>query len=122
MWLSIVLYMVLIYLLSVQPDLDPGQPDYPIDKIGHAGAYGLLTLMIIQASVVSWGKNAVLSISVVAIIISIAFGTFNEWLQSSIPSRHAEFADTVCDALGAIAAAIAYHIYMKRKRHHGHPK
>jgi VanZ family protein len=40
-------------------------------------------------------------------LIATAYGATDEWHQSFVPNRHAEFRDLQADALGACAGVIA---------------
>jgi VanZ family protein len=77
-------------------------PDIPhLDKVTHFAVYGLLGTLLCR---VGTGARA----AVGAVLLASVFGASDEWHQSFVPGRTAEFADWVADTLGAVVGAVAY--------------
>jgi VanZ family protein len=89
--------MVLIFVLSAQPDLNSGLGT--IDLIGrkiiHASEYALLTFL--------WWR-ALKSVPI-AFAIAVAYAATDEFHQHFVSGRHGTPVDVGIDALGATMAA-----------------
>ena len=103
----------LLWLGSRPPDNLPDTGALPFgDKIAHAGAYGILGILVAWArlpvrmrSAALWGLTAALLV-----------GGTDEWLQSMTPDRCGSLADLAADITGATAgAAIASRLIPGRK-------
>jgi VanZ family protein len=71
------------------------------DKFAHFAVYGLLATLVCR---VGGGGRAAL----VAVVVTSAFGASDEWHQSYVPGRMADFGDWVADTLGALLAVGLY--------------
>jgi len=67
------------------------------DKLQHALAYAVLA----GAWCVAFGGRR----AVLAILIAVATGALDEWLQRALPGRQADLADLLADAIGATIGA-----------------
>jgi VanZ family protein len=87
-----------------QQQLFPGPV---LDKVAHAGYYGLLTtaldIGIAQRSVVP------------ALLVAVAVGGADEFHQRTVPGRVADVLDWLADVLGAAAAAL-WRAHRRRRR------
>ena len=72
-----------------------------IDKVVHFAIYGLLATLVCRL-----GRGW--SAAVWAFLATAAHGGLDEWHQSFVPSRSAEVADLIADALGAAMAVVLY--------------
>ena len=114
-WLDITaltLYCGLIYWLSSQKFL-PAQSLFSVqDKVEHAGAYFIMSLLawrcfrhgITQAIFVFWWAVGFCSF----------YGATDEWHQSFVVGRNASSLDWLADSLGASLAMIILYLF-KRK-------
>lgn len=108
-WIWPVLLVATIFTLSgatkiATPDLGF---QFSKDKIAHFLIFGLLATSILRIQNINklgW-RGAIL-----AALITIAYGGFDELRQSLTPGRSVEFADWIADSLGAILAAALYHM------------
>jgi VanZ family protein len=103
LWLPVMLYMAAIFVASSLPD-PPVPSDVP-DVSLHGVAYFGLTLLTIRAVARGRWVGVSLGTLVVAWLIAVAYGVTDEWHQSFVPNRHAEWRDLQADAIGAFAAA-----------------
>jgi VanZ family protein len=71
------------------------------DKFAHFAVYGLLATLVCR---LGRGWRAAL----VALVVTSAFGASDEWHQSFVPGRMADFGDWVADTLGALLAVGLY--------------
>ncbi len=102
LWLPVAAFMALLFVLSSQPTL-PGSSLTP-DWTQHGLAYGGLALVTLRAT--SGGRWSGVNLWTVgaAWLIVVAYGVFDEWHQSFVPSRMADLRDVVADAAGAALA------------------
>jgi|SRR3954447_4195339 VanZ family protein len=103
-WAPPIALMVVIFVLSAQPDLNSGLGT--IDLIGrkvvHASEFGLLTLLWWRAlRTIATPRTAIL----LALGISIGYAGTDEFHQSYVNGRHASPVDVLIDALGATIVA-----------------
>lgn len=78
------------------------------DKVVHFSVYGLLATLVCRQGR-GW-RAAGLSVLIVS-----AYGATDEWHQSYVPGRDAEFADWIADTAGA-AVAVALYVGWERYR------
>jgi VanZ family protein len=104
-WAPPIALMVVIFVLSAQPDLNSGLGT--IDLIGrkliHAGEYGLLTLLWWRALRTIAPPRAAI---VLALGISIGYSATDEFHQQYVHGRHASPIDVLIDSLGAGTVAV----------------
>ncbi|MEY4938826.1 MAG: hypothetical protein RIQ93_561 [Verrucomicrobiota bacterium] len=80
-----------------------------LDKVVHFSIYALLATLVCRLG--RGRRGAVLSLLIVSV-----FGVTDEWHQSFVPGRRAEFADWVADTLGALVAIALYYGWEKYRR------
>lgn len=94
-------YCALIYWLSNQPSLvAPMWFEYQ-DKVHHAGAYGVMALLVWRN--LHFVAQPVMR-AVLAVLFCSLFGVSDEWHQSFIEGRSSEVADWIADTGGAMLA------------------
>ena len=96
--------MVAVFLASSGTGvaLPPGRN---VDKLLHAGAYGVLSWLAAWALTRGRLRAATWRALLAAWLISAAYGATDELHQFFVPGRHADLLDLAADALGALAAA-----------------
>src|SRR3954453_12515392 len=103
-WAPPIALMVVIFVLSAQPDLNSGLGT--IDLIGrklvHAGEYALLTFLWWRALRTIATPRAAVAL---ALGIAIGYAVTDELHQHYVQGRHAAPTDVLIDATGAAAAA-----------------
>lgn len=104
LWLPVVLYMAGIFVASSIPN--PPVPSDVSDVSLHEAAYFGLTLLLIRALARGDWRGVTLTTLAAAWLVAVAYGASDEWHQSFVPNRHAEWRDLGSDALGALAAAV----------------
>jgi VanZ family protein len=106
LWLPPLLYMVLIFQLSSDPNPLPQLTDNVWDKALHAVEYGGLAFLLCRAlrgEGIGW--TAALTLALVA---TSAYGASDEWHQLYTPGRNAEIHDWIADSLGAAGGVSSY--------------
>lgn len=111
------LWALAVLWLSLTPSPPQMHGIFGWDKLLHAGAYGLLSLLIAQALLYlhrsikqAWWQAAVLS---------ILFGALLEILQLSAQTgRRGEWLDLFADAVGAFFCCVIFRHVIKRRCSH----
>lgn len=99
----------LIFIASERPV--PSGPDVPgTDKLVHVAVYGLLATIVCRLGKQGWKA------AVGGFLVASAFGAMDEWHQSFVPARSAEFADWVADTIGAGVAVLLYTAWTTYRR------
>ncbi len=84
----------------------PDVVDVPFfDKIAHFFVFGLMGTLWFRY--LSGGKRTVSKI-VMALVLTLAYGVIDEWIQSMNPHRSSDSLDWVADASGALTAILVY--------------
>ena len=96
-WGPPVLYLGLVYGLSSVPTI-PAVGIYGLDKLLHAIEYTVLGLLLSRAA--GWPRS--LSTRLVLIVIGVAAGAVDEWIQSHTPGRESTIGDWIADSIGVI--------------------
>jgi VanZ family protein len=103
-WAIVAAYMLALFTASSGPGvaLPPGRN---WDKVLHAGAFGVLTLLSAWALTRGRLRAATWPVLLAACLIAILYGASDELHQWFVPGRDADVFDLFADALGALAAA-----------------
>lgn len=97
-WLPGVGWMVLIFVLSAQPDLPhpaSGWMDLLISSAAHVFLFGVLAVLLAWA-LASQGRGMAL-----AFVLTGLYALSDELHQAFVPGRHPDPLDLGCDLLGA---------------------
>jgi VanZ family protein len=117
----VVAYAALIFTSSSSSDAAP--PSRVPDKVVHAGAYAVLSGLIVWAQVAGRWRRVTRRTVVIAVVASVLYGWSDEVHQRFVPGRTYDLLDLAADAVGATAAAGALWawgiISRGSTRHHG---
>lgn len=102
-WALVVAYMGTIFALSSWSTLSI--PARISDKTVHAGAYALLSGLIVWALVNGDFTRVRLRVVVLAVTASVVYGWSDETHQLFVPGRMYEWLDLAADTVGAVSAA-----------------
>jgi VanZ family protein len=105
LWLPVILYMAAIFAASAMSN--PPTPSNVPDVSLHAVAYFGLGLLLIRAIARGTWSGVTAVTLALACVIAIGYGATDEWHQSFVANRHADYRDLRADAIGACAAALA---------------
>lgn len=100
-WLTVILWMFVIFYLSHQPDLKSGFAtpiDFVLRKIAHITEYAILCFLLIRAS-----KNQKW-----AFLIAFLYACSDEIHQLFILGRHGSPRDIAIDTMGIMLAVYFY--------------
>ena len=112
-FIVLILYFLFIYWLSDQSN-SPAPSWFEFqDKIHHAGAYFIMTLLAWRCF------RHVFKRPIIVFFVSVAFcslyGLTDEWHQSFIVGRQSDVIDWVADTIGAVLAMFFLNLYFSYK-------
>ena len=114
-WLPTVIWALVIFALSAQPDLrfapDQGA-DFVIRKVGHMAVFGILAVLLW----LSWRKFPRSPRRPGSLSLAIAYAMTDELHQAAVSGRHASIVDVGFDATGALLALAAVGVALSRRR------
>jgi VanZ family protein len=114
-WLPLIAYGLLIFLLSSLSsfDLPVDLPEVEhLDKVIHAGIYGVLGLLLYRAYRSQWPGASAWSITCASLLSAGLYGLTDEIHQYFVPERSADPWDWVADLIGALLGVMAYRAYV----------
>lgn len=106
LWLPVVAYMAMLYWFSSWTDV-PEAPAGLSDKQIHFLLYGGLAAVSARALARGQWRQLTLFVALGATLIASAYGVFDEFHQTWVPTRTFEIADMIVNTLGAIVASAA---------------
>lgn len=114
LWLSVITW------LSVMPNLQlPTVKFFAPDKLGHAGAYGLLSCLLLYGFTrLQAAKGAGLGARETGGILAFAaaYGVLMEFVQYAfVPGRYYEYGDMLANATGALLGWLVFRLFSRRK-------
>ena len=98
---------------------NPGPPiplDFPIDKLEHAAAFGVLQILALRALRYELPGALPRAMPWIAALIATVVGGALELYQLTVPNRSAELMDLVSDAIGAVLATVVMTAFEARRR------
>ena len=108
----------LVFGFSAQPDLrflSDAWLDFVVRKVGHAGAFGILALLVCRAlgMTTDWRQAR---IPAVALGLTAAYAITDELHQGFTAGRHPAFTDVGIDTLGAVIAIAIVLVAVRPRR------
>lgn len=116
-WVPAVAWAAVIFALSSQTWLPP-TPDGMTDKHGHGLVFGILALACIHGLTAGQWRLLTGRTAGTAVVLAVVYGMSDEFHQSFVPGRTADWADVRADAIGAVVAATlawAWAILLRRR-------
>ncbi len=111
-FVPMVLVMGTIFFLSAQPGDSLSLPDIPnIDKLLHAGIYGLLAATIMFAVQENRWHTRPCMVGISVVIFCLLYGLSDEWHQSFVPGRTPDILDIAADTFGAATMILLWFQY-----------
>lgn len=107
-WVSVILWMGIIFALSSIPDLRSGlQPlwDLVLRKVAHTLEYAILGWLIFRA----FEKSGIdrFRAAVFSVLLSVFYAGTDEFHQMFVPGRHGSPLDALIDGVGIIVGVVA---------------
>ena len=114
-WILLIIYSVLIFIFSSQPEVGVEQYFYGQDKVIHFLTYGIYAFLCLAAL-----SDKILLLKLfhyfLALAFSVLYGIFNEIYQYFIPEREFSFGDILANSLGVVTFLILVYIFQNKKR------
>lgn len=117
------LWLVIITILSVMPNVQlPSFNLFSMDKLAHAGVYGIFTWLLLHGYLKFKGTPGNKTLVAIA-CISIFYGVLMEFVQFAfIPGRFYEIDDMLANSFGSILGltlfrAFFYKMYIHSNKH-----
>ncbi|MBI5529480.1 MAG: VanZ family protein [Deltaproteobacteria bacterium] len=114
-WFPLFAYLGAIHYLSSMSQ-PPPLLQFRWDKAGHFVEFLLLAVLSSRALHRTFPALALSWVVVLSGVFGFLYGTVDEYRQSFVPGRMADFLDAVADAVGAFAGAGAYVALISRWR------
>lgn len=108
----LIIYCAFIYWLSSKPSL-PTPSLFPHqDKVFHMGAYFIMGTLAWRLFRTFSSKTTIIMIC--SVLFCLFFGVTDEWHQSFVPGRDADFLDLVADTMGGLIAMVFISLVNKK--------
>ncbi|MAE70276.1 MAG: teicoplanin resistance protein VanZ [Gemmatimonadetes bacterium] len=112
LWVPVAAWAAAILVLNSIPNPPSAPPTVvPVDKIVHFMEYCGLGALLFRAARGSAWKHPLAW----AIALGVAYGVADEVHQAYLPTRYAELADVLADAVGASAGALILRLTRRRR-------
>ena len=109
----LLMYFLFIYWLSDQSSLPAPMWFEHQDKLNHAGAYFIMTLLAWRS--LRHHISSPIIVFFISVVFSSLYGLSDEWHQSFVEGRQSDVLDWVADTTGAILAMLSLKIYQTIK-------
>ena len=111
-WVPVALYAGMIFYLSAQSHPEENLPSFVFkevsDKVLHAVAYGILSLLCYRAFRWAAGPAVARQAVVLAIVTASLYGVTDEVHQAFVLLRESSWLDWLADTIGAAIAAMSW--------------
>ncbi len=113
-WFPVFLYCCIIFGVSAIPSVEmPGKIPH-LDKVVHALEYGILAVLFSRA-IRATSLNASLPlVFAISLYFVVFYGITDEFHQSFVQGRTADFDDLMADTIGGALGAVGY-LFWQRK-------
>ena len=110
----LVVYSIVIFIFSSQPEVGVEQYFYGQDKVMHFFTYGIHAFLCLVAL-----SDKILLLKLfhyfLTLAFSVSYGIFNEIYQYFIPKREFSFGDILANSLGIITLLILVYIFQNKR-------
>jgi VanZ family protein len=116
-WVPVIVWCAVIFVQSgsAAPDVVPRLPH--IDKVVHAGVYGLLGFLVCRALVtVDVLRRRPRLLVALGTFAAALYGLSDEWHQSFVPERTADVLDLTADTIGGFIGSLVHYRWKMKKR------
>ncbi len=119
LWAPPLVYMLVIFYLSSEPNPLPDLTEHVWDKALHTIEYGGLGILFFRAFA-GEGLSLVFA-ALCALAATSLYGGSDEWHQLFTPGRSSDVHDWLADTVGALLGITAYIVVMRRALRGGQP-
>ncbi|MFQ5441268.1 MAG: VanZ family protein [Thermodesulfobacteriota bacterium] len=118
-YVAAVLYMALIFILSVRKSPEAVELFWQADKAAHFILYALMGFLwaraLVRGSRYTGVRGSGKKVIAAAFTISFLYGVFIEFVQHFIPERSGEVMDALVNGMGGFFGAFMYGYFFSRK-------
>lgn len=120
-WLTVVIWMIVIYYFSDQPNSAATTQQYFGDanliarKIAHISEFAILTLLLNWSISYSEARQSK-GFWFISLLLSLCYAIFDEWHQEYVPGRSASVFDVLIDSSGILFAIFVLYLGRDRKK------
>lgn len=109
-WVPVAVWAGLIFYLSGIPSLDSGLGiwDTLLRKAAHVIEFGVLTYLLLRASVRSWPASTKEKLMAWAGVVALIYAASDEIHQSFVPGRGPSVYDVLIDGVGIALVLFIY--------------
>ena len=111
-WLPLIAYCLILFLQSSSESPADLPAIEHVDKVLHAGAYGLLGILFYRAYRSRWPNASGWTMANASLLSAAFYGLTDEIHQYFVPGRSADPWDWLADTIGAMLGVVAYHAVM----------
>ena len=112
LWVAALIWMAVIFFFSSRPSYSI--PHFFPDYVFHFLAYVLLAVLVFEALFSQEKEWPLVSVSTLAIIITVIYAATDEFHQFFIPTRTASISDWLVDSLAAFLVVALEVMILKR--------
>jgi VanZ family protein len=103
----------IFFVSSLQhPPVPANIPDVRLHAVAYFGLMVVVTRAIAHGA---WDRVTLVRLAT-AWLVTVIYGVSDEWHQTYVPLRTAEFRDVIADAIGACAAGISLNAWVIIRR------
>jgi VanZ family protein len=115
-WLPLIAYCLIIFVQSSSSELPVELPAIEhLDKVLHAGGYGLLGILFYRAYRSRWPNASGWTMANASLLSAAVYGLSDEFHQYFVTGRSADPWDWLADTIGAVLGVVAVHVLMSCK-------
>ena len=105
--LPALIWTAIVFVAGGVPNPGPPVPlEFPIDKIEHAVAFGILQVLVLRALRYERPRALPRAMPWIAALVSSVLGAALELFQLTVPNRAAEFMDLVANTVGIVLTTL----------------
>ena len=113
LWSPVIIFAGLVFIVSSMSMPGKEAPFPLFDKAAHVSEYALFSILLFRALNGSLRGSSFLFLSIITIVITLAYGISDEFHQSFVPSRSSDIKDLAADGIGALLAMTS--VFIKRR-------
>ena len=107
LWLPPLAWAAVLFALSAGSGPAFAPPFPHVDKLEHAGAFGVLGFLVARAAAGTWALSPGATV-IAGGLTAALYGVSDEIHQSFTPGRMVEVADALADTVGGVAGALSF--------------
>ncbi len=111
---AIIWAVILAILMLLPQDSFPESKLLSYDKLAHVGVFAILSFLVLMGILGKKGKHTRKQ-QIIALTISIVYGSLLEYLQTYMPGRMTDLYDFIANCTGGVVGVIIFSIFTRQK-------